>query len=105
MRLARSAAAVLALSLVSVTGPAYAADAPPHQPMTIGTALPPGESGRVTVAGQAQGMLTGDYGPHTEDQRVMYWDGRYKDGRFQATGTPETPTAGARVYRDSFGTP
>jgi penicillin amidase len=72
--------------------------------MTIGTALPPGESGRVTVAGQAQGELTGDYGPHTEDQRVMYWDGRYKDGRFQATGTPEA-VGDARVYRDGFGTP
>jgi penicillin amidase len=72
--------------------------------MTIGTALPPGESGRVTVAGQAQGMATGDYGPHTDDQRVMYWDGRYKDGKYQATGTPEA-VGDARVYRDSFGTP
>src|SRR3954470_3544813 len=104
MRLARSAAAVLLLAVVAAAGPAYAADTPPHQPMTIGTALPPGESGRVTLANQAQGMLTGDYGPHTEDQRVMYWDGRYKDGRFQATGTPET-VGDARVYRDSYGTP
>jgi penicillin amidase len=91
--------------LLASAAPASAKDAPPYQPMTIGTALPPGENGRVTVAGQAQGALTGDYGPHTQDQRVMYWDGRYKDGRFQATGTPENPKSGVRVYRDAFGTP
>jgi penicillin amidase len=105
MRLPRLAAAVVACGLVATGAPAHAADAPPHQPMTIGTALPPGESGRVTAVDQARGMANGDYGPHTEDQRVMYWDGRYKDGRFQATGAPEMPVSGARIYRDSFGTP
>jgi penicillin amidase len=72
--------------------------------MTIGTALPPGENGRVTAVDQARGTLTDDYGPHTEDQRVLYWDGRYKEGKFQATGTPEA-VGDARVYRDSYGTP
>ena len=72
--------------------------------MTIGTALPPGENGRVTAVDEARGRATGDYGPHTEDQRVLYWDGRYKDGRFQATGAPEA-VGDARVYRDGYGTP
>ncbi|MCU1589818.1 MAG: penicillin acylase family protein [Frankiales bacterium] len=104
MRTLHSAGALLlGLSLLAAS-PAYAADAPPRQPMTIGTALPPGENGRVTAVDQARGMANGDYGPHTEDQRVLYWDGRYKDGRFQATGTPES-LPGARVYRDGFGTP
>jgi penicillin amidase len=106
VRTRRSALALLlGLTLLATAAPAHAADAPPHQPMTIGTALPPGESGRVTAIDQARGMANGDYGPHTEDQRVLYWDGRYKDGRFQATGTPESPKSGVRVYRDGFGTP
>src|SRR4051812_46305106 len=104
MRLPRLAAAVIACGLVAAAAPANAADTPPRHPMTIGTALPPGENGRVTPIDQARGMANGDYGPHTEDQRVMYWDGRYKDGRFQATGTPDA-VGDARVYRDSFGTP
>jgi penicillin amidase len=90
--------------LVLAAAPAYAADTPPHQPMTIGTALPPGENGRVTVVDEARGKANGDYGPHTEDQRVLYWDGRYKEGKFQAQGTPET-VGKARVYRDSYGVP
>ena len=50
-------------------------------------------------------MLTGDYGPHTEDQRVLYWDGKYKEGAFQADGAAETIRPGTRVYRDGFGVP
>jgi penicillin amidase len=101
------AAAALALVLVStaLAGTARAADAPPAQDYVVGTALPPGQNGRVTAVDQARGMADGDYGPHTEDQRVLYWDGRYKSGAFQAEGTPETVASGARVYRDSFGVP
>src|SRR3954454_20116112 len=104
MSLPRLAAPVVACGLVAAAAPANAADTPPRQPMTIGTALPPGENGRVTAIDQARGMANGDYGPHTEDQRVLYWDGRYMDGRFQATGTPEA-VGDARVYRDGYGTP
>ena len=82
-------AGLLTGTLLLIPATAYAADTPPVQPFSVATALPPGENGRVTVADQARGEVTGDYGPHTEDQRVLYWDGRYKDGRFQATGTPE----------------
>ena len=104
MRLPRLAAAVLSLTVLAA-GPAYAADTPPPQPMTIGTALPPGENGRVSVIDEARGKTNGDYGPHTEDQRVLYWDGRYKQGRFQATGTPDTSAPNARIYRDPHGVP
>jgi penicillin amidase len=97
-------AGLAAGALLLSTAPAYAADAPPRQPFTVGTALPPGENGRVTATDEARGRLTGDYGPHTEDQRVMYWDGRYKDGRFQANGAADA-VGKARVYRDSFGVP
>jgi penicillin amidase len=103
VRLLRSTA-VLLLLIVLASPPAQAADQPPRQPFTVGTALPPGENGRITPADQARGMVTGDYGPHTEDQRVLYWDGRYKDGRFQAQGAAES-VGGARVYRDGYGTP
>ena len=51
-------------------------------------------------------MLTEDYGPHTEDQRILYWDGRYKPGAFQAEGLPEYLRGlSTRVYRDGFGVP
>lgn len=98
---------LVGLLLVAPGAAAATADTPPRQHMTIGTALPPGENGRVTAADQARGMATGDYGRNTEDQRVLYWDGRYKDGRFQPIGsrTPQTPAAGTRIYRDGYGTP
>lgn len=99
----------LAPLLVAGAGPASAADAPPPQPMQIGTAMPPGNSGFVSVPGQAQGMATGEpgaYGEHVDDQRVMFWDGEYKDGRFKApTGTPQTPKDGVRLYEDDKGVP
>lgn len=108
MRILRGAAALLLLAfLVGPAGQARAQDVPPAQPYTVGTALPPGENGRVTPVDQARGMLTGDYGPHTEDQRVLYWDGRYKEGKFQHDGVPPEYVRGlrTRIYRDSYGVP
>ncbi|MCU1588691.1 MAG: Penicillin acylase, partial [Frankiales bacterium] len=106
MRIVRGAAALLLLlALGSPAAVARADDRPPDQPFTVGTALPPGENGRVTAVDQARGMLTDDYGPHTEDQRLLYWDGRYKNGAFQANGPAVTVRPGTRVYRDSYGTP
>ena len=107
----RSRPPLLALALVTsfilVAGPALAADAPPAQPFDVGTVLPPGNSGFFSVAGQAEGMASGDpaaYGANIDDQREMYWDGLYKDGRFKApTGTPDEPKDGVRVYTDDKG--
>jgi len=105
-------AAVVAVPLAvtaSAAAPAAAAavaDRPPAQSYDVGTALPRGESGFFSVAGQAQGTVTGDYGPHTDDQRELYWDGRYKTGRFQApTGPVTSPRPGVRIYRDAAGVP
>ncbi|GAC1440503.1 MAG: hypothetical protein NVSMB55_05390 [Mycobacteriales bacterium] len=105
MRTRRSAVALLTGLTLLTAGPVYATDGPPHQPMTIGTALPPGENGQVTVVDEARGKVNSDFGPHTQDQRVLYWDGRYKQGSFQADGTPDTSAPHARIYRDPYGVP
>ena len=101
---------VLAVVLVGgAATPAFAADVPPAQPMQVGTALPPGNSGFISVTGQAAGMATGDpgaYGEHVDDQRETFWNGELKDGRFAApTGTPQEPAEGVRVYEDDKGVP
>ena len=102
-------ALALAPLLVVGAGPALAADAPPPQPAQVSTALPPGNSGFISVPGQAQGMASGDpgaYGEHVDDQRVMFWDGEHKDGRFKPpTGTPQEPAQGVRLYEDDKGVP
>jgi len=85
-------------------------DAVPRQDMRILNALPPGQSGFVSVTGQAQGAATGqaaDYGEHLDDQRLMYWSFQLKPGGFAdiSERTPEQPREGVRIYRDDFGVP
>jgi acyl-homoserine lactone acylase PvdQ len=105
----RSLPALLAGLLLAAAAPAGAADAPPPQQLTAINALPPGESGFVSVAGEAQGKASGnpgDYGPHIDDQRELFWSQHHKPGGFATpTGTPDTPHAGVRIYRDSYGVP
>ena len=73
------------------------------------TVLPPGQSGFVSLAGQAQGMATGvpaDYGPHLDDQRPLYWSFEAKPAVLGSKpGTPSSPKAGVEVYRDGYGVP
>lgn len=73
------------------------------------TVLPPGQSGFVSVAGQARGMATGnpaDYGPHIDDQRALYWSFRAKPAVLgDRPGTPIEPKPGVQVYRDDYGVP
>ncbi|MEQ1438518.1 penicillin acylase family protein [Fontimonas sp. SYSU GA230001] len=73
------------------------------------TALPPGQSGFFSVAGQAQGSLTGnpaDYGAHVDDQRLLYWSFDAKPGALGTKpGTPERPKDGVEIYRDAYGVP
>lgn len=109
LRNPRAALASAALALSVSAAPARAADAPPRQELTAVNALPPGQSGHFSPAGEADGRRTGDpdaYGPHVDDQREMFWAGRHKPGNFATpTGTPESPRAGLRIYRDSYGVP
>ncbi|HEY0917399.1 MAG TPA: penicillin acylase family protein [Solimonas sp.] len=73
------------------------------------TALPPGQSGFVSLAGQLRGLLSGDpgdYGEHVDDQRVLYWSFDAKPGVLGTKpGTPVVPKEGVEIYRDSYGVP
>lgn len=73
------------------------------------SALPPGQSGYISVLGQAQGLLSGSpasYGPHIDDQRELYWSFRAKPATLGTRpGSPKALKAGVQIYRDSFGVP
>lgn len=73
------------------------------------TVLPPGQSGFVSVAGQAQGQASGqpgDYGPHLDDQRLLYWDYKAKPATLGSKpGIAFAPKQGVQVFRDSYGVP
>jgi penicillin G amidase len=103
--------AALSLTVVSVTPLAGPAVAEPHVggSMEALTVLPPGNSMRYTVDGQARGTLTGDpadFGPNVDDQREMYWDHDFKDGRFrEECEDPVVLREGARYCLDDFGVP
>ncbi|HEX8004100.1 MAG TPA: penicillin acylase family protein [Mycobacteriales bacterium] len=105
----RLAAVALGVALLAPGAPARADDVPPPQELTAVNALPPGENGHFSVAGQAAGMASGDpddYGPHVDDQRELFWEGRHKPGSFATvSGPPVSPRAGVRIYRDDYGVP
>ncbi len=71
--------------------------------------LPPGQSGFISLVGQAQGTLTGnpgDFGAHVDDQRLLYWSFDAKPGALGTKpGTPVSPLAGVEIYRDDYGVP
>jgi penicillin G amidase len=73
------------------------------------TVLPPGNSMRYTLDGQAAGTATGDpgdFGEHVDDQREMYWDYEFKDGRFrEECDDPVVLREGSRYCLDEFGVP
>jgi penicillin G amidase len=93
------------------TGPAATVDlaAASAYEMDALTVLPPGNSMRYTLDGQARGALTGDpadFGEHVDDQRAMYWDYDLKDGRFRAEcDDPVVLRPGARYCLDDHGVP
>jgi penicillin G amidase len=105
--------AVLSLAAVAAApaaGPSAApAPAGAAAAMDALTILPPGNSMRYTVDGQARGTLTGDpgdFGDHVDDQREMYWDYEFKDGRFrEECEDPVVLRPGARYCLDGFGVP
>lgn len=102
-----------AIALLSACG---SSDAPPARGddgaargLRAETVLPPGQSGFVSIAGQAQGQLSGDpadFGEHLDDQRLLYWNLDAKPGALGTRpGTPEQPREGVEIYRDDFGVP
>jgi penicillin amidase len=90
-------------------GNATAAPRPPAERLVARSANPPGENGNFQITDQVPYTLDGDpadFGPHVDDQRAMYWSNQTKPANFATpTGTPATPRAGVRIYRDSFGVP
>ena len=104
----RCAALLLTTGLLAASAtPALAADTPPDQPFDVGTVLGPGNSGFVSLQGQARGKATGNpgaYGENVDDQRELYWDGKLKDGRFKPPSGPvQTPAPGVRISTDERG--
>lgn len=78
--------------------------------MQVVNIMPPGQSGHISVQGQLTGQITGnpgDFGPHIDDQREMYWNSQFKPGGFLDISdlTPVEPREGVRIYRDAFGVP
>ena len=73
------------------------------------TVLPPGQSGFFSTDGQAAGSASGDpadYGPHVDDQRLMYWQFNAKPGALGTKpGTAVVPKTGIELYRDAHGVP
>jgi len=92
----------------STSGPGTV-DRPPPQQLSAVSVAPPGQSGFFSIAGQVEGTLEqqpGAYGPHVDDQRLLYWTFGYKPASFATpTGQPEQPTPGGRLYRDAYGVP
>jgi penicillin G amidase len=80
-----------------------------HRVLKAESALPPGQSGFFTVAGQLRGQASGnpgDYGAHVDDQRLLYWGFDAKPGALGGRpGTPTQPKAGVQIYRDAYGVP
>jgi penicillin amidase len=96
-------------SAIGSTSAAAAADRPPAQQLQAVTVAPPGQSGFFSLAGQVDGTVSGKpgaFGPHVDDQRLLYWTFGYKPAGFTTpTGQPEQPTPGSRLYRDPYGVP
>ncbi|MBW3618986.1 MAG: penicillin acylase family protein [Actinobacteria bacterium] len=99
----RSVVLVLAL-LVAGAVPATAAEGP-----SAVSVLAPGNSTTYTMEGQARGTATGDpddFGAHVDDQRELYGDFEFKDGRFRdRCDDPLVPRPGVEVCYDGFGVP
>jgi len=99
--LAVVAVILLAATIAPLPLAGAAAQGPPPQnfkAITIDTA---GQSGFV----RADQIATGAYDPHLTDQLPLYEKLQYKPGGFHASGTPQTPKEGVRIYRDAFGVP
>ncbi|HEV7678187.1 MAG TPA: penicillin acylase family protein [Candidatus Dormibacteraeota bacterium] len=103
-------AALATLSLAGLATPNVArADTVPADGMRAANAVPPGESGFISLSSFAavQAGAQSSYGPNFADQLPLYANWQYKPMQFQRTGTGTNPggNAAATVYRDSSGVP
>ena len=71
--------------------------------------MPPGQSGFVSspclAASQQSDSSAEPCDPHLTDQIPLYVDFKYKNSMLGQQGTEETPKAGVRIVRDSYGVP
>jgi hypothetical protein len=64
--------------------------------------MPPGQSGFVSAPCLADSSACE---PHLTDQIPLFVDFQYKNAMLGQPGTEESPTAGVRIVRDSYGVP
>jgi penicillin amidase len=102
-------AAIATGAVVAVATQAPAA-APSKDALHAGSAVPPGQSGNTTLA-QFTAATTGasdSYGPHTDDQRVLYETFHYKPMQFTHAGQGDPPPGdpNVKIWRDAkYGVP
>jgi penicillin G amidase len=112
----RVPALVAALATLSVAGLATPANAraqsaapPPADGMRAANAVPPGESGFISLSSFAavQAGAQSSYGPNFADQLPLYASWQYKPMQFERTGAGSHPGGdlNVTVYRDSSGVP
>ena len=109
----RTLAALLALLVLATLAPFTGAvadeldDAAASQQAV--TVLAPGNSMDYRLDATATATVTGnpdDFGPHVDDQRELYWDYGFKDGRFvDGCEAPEVPRAGIEICWSDHGVP
>jgi penicillin G amidase len=114
----RPAALLVILAMASATLPVANAqtptdqapfDSPPPQAGQAVSLLAPGNSGFVSLAGQAEGSAGGSYGDNLDDQSALYWGLEGYAGQGFADPADavrvDTPVDGVRIYWDEFGVP
>jgi len=103
----RVAAAVAVFALLATPAAAAAA---PVDGLHAASAVPPRESGLTTFSEftAATSGASSSYGPHTDDQRVLYESFRYKPMQFVGVGQGDSPPGdpNVKITRDAaYGVP
>lgn len=101
---------VLLASLVGPVGAQPGVDQPPPIEGQAVSLLPPGNSGFVSVDGQAAGSAGGSYGENSDDQSQTYWGLEGYAGQgfadpADAVRTEELLDGAVRIYWDDLGVP
>ncbi|MEA2308274.1 MAG: penicillin amidase, partial [Thermoleophilaceae bacterium] len=106
--MARRAGLLLVLACAALTVGVAGAATPDG--LRAGSAVPPGQSGLTTFAQftAATSGASDSYGPHTDDQRVLYQSFKYKSMQFahKGEGDPPPGDANVKIFRDpKYGVP